>query len=213
MNFKTRLDNGNTDESEEDEKYSAQGARRLYCDVEKFEHYTSYDLYGELGAIDNYLQLIHTLHKMDRNDSIALFIDGPGGQSDSMMQIINAIELCKGRVTGILTGLAASAHSFLVLAMPELQVSPRARMMLHSGSYGYHGKEGEVQGFVQDASKFCKGLNKEFYSGFLSEKEILQMETGKDFYFDYAQIVKRLKSRSAFLSKLKKVHSGIVVKK
>lgn len=199
--IKRKLDN-NKDDFNEDEEQLKQGRnQRLFCDTEKNQHFTSYHLYGDLKELDCYLELIHTLHNMQQEDSIKLYIDGPGGYVDTMVQIVNAIECCRGRVIGVWTGNAASAHSFLVLAMPELQVSPRCRMMIHSGTYGYIGKEQEVTSFVTSTDKFFKDFKKEFYMGFLTEQELKDLDSGKDFYFEYPQIVKRLKSRKIYLAK------------
>lgn len=181
--------------------------RRIHRETSVSQHFVSYDLYGELKEVEYYLDLIHTLHSMEKDDSITLYIDGVGGYIDSMKQLINAVDFCRGTVNGILTGDAASAHSFLVLAMPNLQISQRATMMIHSASFGTVGKEHEVTAYVKSTDAFIKNLKKEFYSGFLSEQELRDLDIGKDFYFTYIDIIKRLKSRNTFLAKQRKIAS------
>lgn len=203
---KKSADEDYNDENDMEQGFQRQSKqRRIYRETSVSQHFVSYDLYGELKEVEYYLDLIHTLHSMEKDDSITLFIDGCGGYIDTMKQLINAIEFCKGSVNGVLTGDAASAHSFLVLAMPNLQVSQRASMMIHSASFGTSGKEHEVTAYVKSTDDFIKNLKKEFYSGFLSEQELRDLDIGKDFYFTYIDIVKRLKSRNTFLLKHQKI--------
>ena len=200
------LKNKNFDEQEEegfDDFRIARGDKNLYETVRKAIGYDYY-LDTAIGDKKNYRDLLHTLYNMGEDDSMRLFVSGPGGQIDTLLEIITAVESCQGRVVGVLTGTAASAHGILALALPELQVLHRASIMIHNASFGAGGKVQEVQSMVEYNTKTCKKLFEEFYTGFLNEAELSDVLKGVDFYFDADEIQTRLKRRNTYRKKLQK---------
>jgi ATP-dependent protease ClpP protease subunit len=201
-----KLNNKNAEEyldEELDEMFSQRGNKNLFETVRKA---TGYDYYLDtaIGDKKNYRDLLHTLYNMSEDDSMRLFVSGPGGQIDTLLEIITAVESCQGRVVGVLTGAAQSAHGILALALPELQVLHRASIMIHNASFGAGGKVQEVQSMVDFNTKTCKKLFEEFYTGFLSDAELADVHKGVDFYFDADEIQTRLKKRNVYRKKLQK---------
>jgi ATP-dependent protease ClpP protease subunit len=176
------------------------GSKNLF---ETTHRSTAYDYYLDtpIGDKSKYRDLLHTLYNMEEGDSLRLFVSGPGGQLDTMLEIITAVESCRGRVIGVLTGTAASAHGILALALPELQVLHRASIMIHNASFGAGGKVQEVQSMVDYSIKVCKEVFEEFYTGFLSETELADLFKGVDFYFNAQEIQTRLKKRNTYRKK------------
>ena len=199
------LKNRNSEDYEDDfDDFSvARREKNLYETVRKAVGYDYY-LDTAIGDKKNYRDLLHTLYNMSEDDSMRLFVSGPGGQIDTLLEIITAVESCQGRVVGVLTGTAASAHSILALALPELQVLHRASIMIHNASFGAGGKVQEVQSMVDFNTRTCKKLFEEFYAGFLSDAELTDVFKGVDFYFDADEIQTRLKKRNAYRKKLQK---------
>lgn len=164
---------------------------------------TAFDYYLDtpIGDKSQYRDLLHTLYGMGDEDSLRLFVSGPGGQLDTMLEIVTAVEACQGRVIGVLTGTAASAHGILALALPELQVLHRASIMIHNASFGAGGKVQEVQSMVDYNTRVCKEVFEEFYKGFLSDSELVDVFKGVDFYFNAQEIQVRLKKRNVYRKK------------
>ena len=157
-----------------------------------------YDFYFDepIGAKADFRQLLQLLYNANNSDVVRLFISGPGGDVDTLLDIINAVNCTDATVIGILTGQASSAHSILALAVPQLQVCERARMMLHSASMGDYGKLQEVESNVAFTRKILDSVVDEFYAGFLTADEIKEMSLGRDFYMQSPEIMKRLKRRA-----------------
>jgi ATP-dependent protease ClpP protease subunit len=199
------LRNNEEDENQDQEDLSTsrQIGKNLFVNVKKSLCY-DYHLDQPIGAKSEHRQLLQLLYNADANDTVRFFIGGPGGDTDTSLEIINAISCTDAAVVGILTGMAASAHSILALAMPTLQVCGRARLMIHNASLGSYGKLQEVISSVDASVKICHDLFKEFYTGFLSDDEMRDLFLGKDFYFESPEIMKRLKRRADLQKKINK---------
>ncbi len=86
-------------------------------------------------------ELIKELLYMEAEDStkpITLFIDSPGGSVKSGLGVYDTIRLLKSPVTAVVTGIAASMGSIILLACdPDRRfMLPSASVMIHDASFG-----------------------------------------------------------------------------
>jgi ATP-dependent protease ClpP protease subunit len=104
-------------------------------------------------------------------------------------------------------GKAYSAGSLIALAAMsygDLVILPRSRFMIHSATLGPYGKENEVEASLKANLTEIRALKKEFYTGFLSDLEMQELDKGRDYYFNAAQSRKRALSRVSYLESVKK---------
>src|SRR5690606_35796558 len=78
-------------------------------------------------------RVISELEKAAGED-VELYINSGGGSVPAGSEIYTALKEYKGKVTSKVTGVAASAATFFVLASDEVYVSPLAQMMIHKAA-------------------------------------------------------------------------------
>lgn len=67
-------------------------------------------------------------------DDVELYINSGGGSVFAGSEIFTALKEYRGKITSKVTGVAASAATFFVLASDEVYVSPLAQLMIHKAS-------------------------------------------------------------------------------
>lgn len=67
-------------------------------------------------------------------DDVELYINSGGGSVFAGSEIYTALKEYRGKITSKVTGVAASAATFFVLASDEVYVSPLAQLMIHKAA-------------------------------------------------------------------------------
>ena len=146
-----------------------------------------------------YRGALHRIRNAEEGDYVEVIISSYGGSLDGAISIINALEQTDAQVAAVIDGIAASAASLIALSCSNIQVSSRASMMLHSGSFATMGKQAEVVSHAVFEDARAKKVTIEAYSGFLTEKELQELFMGKDFWMNADEIIKRLKAKAKYL--------------
>lgn len=154
---------------------------------------------GPIETPEYYRELLSRLESLTENDCIELVIDSVGGDLDGCIAICDAIMSTPAEVTGILVNRAYSAGAFIALCCDNLEVRPYARMMLHSYSGGFAGKDHEIDLDYSFNKAYIRNFLSSCCFGFLSDQELEAMFNGKDWWFDAEQIVTRLEQRQEIL--------------
>ena len=126
-------------------------------------------------------------------DSIQLFINCPGGEIYPTLQVLNAIEACKAKLSVVADGQVASAIALIFLAVKNRKVLDNSFFFIHYYSGMTVGKGNEQRSQVEFHDEFMKNLFRKYMSGFLTSEELGSIFEGKDFYFNAEQMRKRLK--------------------
>ena len=142
-----------------------------------------------------YRNILDRIEMLSENDEVELVLDTVGGNLDGCIAICDAIQSSEALVTAILVNRAYSAGSAIALCCDNIEVRPNARMMLHSFSGGWSGKDHELELDYMFNKKFIRDFLKRCYENFLTEEELSEMYNGKDWWMNYEQIVERLKKR------------------
>ena len=154
-----------------------------------------------LGAVNKpefYQAVLDRIEMLGENDEIEVVIDSVGGDLDGCIAICDALQATEATVTGILVNRAFSAGAFIALCCDNLEVRPNARMMIHSYSGGYVGKDHELELDFMFNKQFIRKFLARCCEGFLDEKELAEMYNGKDWWFNFEDIVERLKARQLY---------------
>lgn len=160
-----------------------------------------------------YRNIIQRMHVMQEQDSMIIHIDTYGGRLDGAMAIIDAMENCQGKIIVVVSGYAASAGSIIALRAPNLFITPNARFLCHSASYGYSGKAADVRDHQEFSDKWLNKVFVESYSGFLTDKEMQLCMNGKEYYMLADEIEERLAKREKFQQKVQRASTPKTPKK
>lgn len=146
-----------------------------------------------------YSYFCDVLSMANEEDYIEMYFSTPGGNGDTMITLMNLMDMCKAHIHGILTSSASSAGSYLFLKCDTHTVGKHCSMLCHQVSYGIGGSHHEIRSFVDHMEAEEKGLVEDVYSGFLSEDEKVRLMRGEQIHIRSDEIVSRLENRAAFL--------------
>lgn len=78
-----------------------------------------------------------------RGDDIELYINSPGGSVFVGSEVYTLLKEYAGKVTAKITGVAASAASFFLMAADEIKMSPPSQLMIHNAATRTEGDKNE----------------------------------------------------------------------
>lgn len=154
------------------------------------------------GAIDepfHYNEFCYLLGNADKDTTVNVFLNTPGGIIDSAFMIANAIKSSKAKVVGHLSGTVASAGTLISMACDELNLTPHLSFMIHNYSGGMAGKGHEMKARQKFTDDHLNAAFKSFYSGFLSEDEMDKVIEGTDLWMDTEEVTDRWVNRVEYL--------------
>lgn len=157
-----------------------------------------YKLFGEIGEVEDYFDLIDALNYASPEDEFIIRIHSGGGLLGTADVIINAVQNTQARVHGHIESLCGSASTMIFLACHSYSVSPRAEFFVHTASSGVNGKEHENYSSIMFSRKRIHNLIKDTYEGFLTTQEIENVLNGQDYYFDATEVSERLEAYSDY---------------
>jgi len=146
----------------------------------------------ELGAPDQYTDMIHRLAIAGPNDIVFIHLNTPGGRLDTGVQIINAMQNSPAKIVTVLESTAFSMGTMLFLAGDEMVVNDHCMMMFHNFKGGVVGKGNELTSQLEATVKWFAALAKKIYIPFLTEDEFDRIVKGEDIWMQSGEIRKRL---------------------
>lgn len=153
-----------------------------------------YDIYFSrpIGDARFYIELCHKLRTASPEDTFVFYLNTPGGNLDSGIQIIHAIRDCPGKVITVLDGSVCSMGAIIFLTGHEYIVHDTARMMLHNYSGGIGGKGNELVSSLESNNKLYQQVMMDICVPFLSIDEVEELFKGVDFWLDSREVRDRL---------------------
>lgn len=146
----------------------------------------------EIGDTDKYFDLINTLKTSDAHDTVFIYLNTPGGDLMTTIQIISAMRQTQATVVTCLEGEVCSAGTLLFLAGERHIVNPHCSFMIHNYSHYAGGKGNEVLSKVKHYEEYFRELAADLYGGFLTEKEIDDVTQGRDIWLSSREVIRRL---------------------
>lgn len=147
-----------------------------------------------------YSELYHRIKHAPADYTVHLIINTPGGDLDSALMIIDAINSSEARTIGHLSGTVASAGTVIALACNELIFGGYIQFMVHNYSTEVVGKGHEIKAYQQFVEKNLRNAFQTLYKGFLSDEEVESVIEGSDFYFNAQETEERWLRRKAILT-------------
>lgn len=147
-----------------------------------------------------YNELCHRLRTAPEGTTTTLHINTPGGIIDSALMIIDAIKQTKAKVVAHLTGTVASAGTIISLACDELVLGDHLTFMIHNySSSGISGKGHELKAYQQFVDVNLEKAFRDFYVGFLTDKEMSSVIDGQDLWMTKEEVATRWIKKKALL--------------
>ena len=145
-----------------------------------------------IGEPKEYVDMIHRINVATPADVIYIHLNTPGGQLDTGVQIINAMQNSQAKIVTVLESMAHSLGTLLFLAGDEMVVNDNCMMMFHNFNGGMFGKGNELTSQLDATVKWFNTLAKKIYIPFMSEDEFNRISRGEDLWMQSQEIRKRL---------------------
>lgn len=146
----------------------------------------------DIGGPEQYTDMIYRISIALPGDTIFIHLNTEGGQLDTGVQIINAMQNSQAKIVTILEGVAYSLGTLIFLAGDEMVVNDHCMIMFHNFSGGLVGKGNELTSELNATLKWFAILAKTIYVPFLSEEEFARISRGEDLWMHSPDIRKRL---------------------
>lgn len=163
---------------------------------------------GEIGPASNYIEWFEILSSMGENDIGVFRVNSPGGDADTIIQLISSIQKSEAKIAVMVEGQAASAATFLLMVADVVEMSRHSTVMLHNYSGGLFGKGGELFDRVTYERKWSENLLRDMYTGFLTESEMVALLDGRDMWFDCDETLSRIETRQKYLDTIGESNEG-----
>lgn len=191
---------------EEEEKEEQHNELRPFYHIEqvltkRVQHFYLSTVVGEPGY---YVEMIHRIKSASPDEIVHVHLNTPGGNLDTGVQIINAIQSTPAHVICSVEAESHSLGTLIFLAADEFVVHDNTMMMFHNFSGGTFGKGHEQQSNIEATIKWFQGLAKNLYIPFLSAEEFERIQRGEDLYLHADDIRKRLEKMVKQLEKEQK---------
>lgn len=159
-----------------------------------FDHVVMID--RDIDDPSNWREEISLLRSATPFDRVHMQINTGGGMVSTAAAIVNAMKQCQATITTELVGDCCSAGTFIFLQGDEQIVNDTmGHFMIHQASHGYGGVDHQVYDYAVYSREQNISLVRDTYRGFLTEEEIEQAITGKEFWFTADEVSERCQHR------------------
>lgn len=148
------------------------------------------------GAIEPKLtrEVIRSLVLLDtlsKTKPIRLLINSPGGLADDGFAIFDMARFLSAPVVTVVTGLAASAATIVMLAAPRERrlILPHARIMLHQPSVGVRGTASDIAIGAREILRVRRKANELFAAETGQPLDKIERDMHRDFWMTAEEAV------------------------
>lgn len=155
------------------------------------------DIHSDLHE---YLPLLIAINTVTSEYIIHFYIDSPGGALMTTYAICSALAASPAKVHTHNAGIACSCGSLILMVGDKISLAPYAITMFHDASMGAFGNAHDGKTKFDFCNKQIETLTAMFIEkGALTEEEVVEINNGKEFYFDRAQMSERLKTNNLLI--------------
>ncbi len=154
------------------------------------EHHFHLDF--NIGDADAFHYFFTCLRQAGPEDVIYLHINSDGGQVDTTVQIIHAINSTQATVVGCAEGSVASAAAFIFFACHAFQIADHCEFLIHNGRGGQVGKPNDNVSYAESHHKRIEGIVKRTVGKFFSKKDIKAVLNGREFFLTSEEVSERI---------------------
>ena len=157
------------------------------------KHTTTVYLTDVIEAPSLYNELCYKLDNASPAEEFFIYINTPGGILDAAIMTVNSIKNTAANTTARLSGTVASAGTIIALACKNVEVADHTAFMIHNYSAsGISGKAHELKAYQAFTERSLEASFREFYKGFLTQKEMKSVIDGQDMWFTTDEVRERV---------------------
>lgn len=157
------------------------------------KHTTTVYLTDVIEAPPLYNELCYKLDNASPAEEFFIYINTPGGILDAAIMLVSSIKNTAANTTAKLSGTVASAGTIIALACKNVEVADHTAFMIHNYSAsGISGKAHELKAYQSFTERSLEASFREFYKGFLSQKEMKSVIDGQDMWFTAEEVRERI---------------------
>lgn len=146
----------------------------------------------DIGDPCEYTDMVHRISYAEPSDVIYIHLNTNGGQLETGVQIINAMQNSQAKIVTVLESVAYSLGTLIFLAGDQMIVNDNCMMMFHNFRGGVIGKGNELTSQLEATVKWFSAFAKKIYVPFLTEDEFSRLLRGEDIWMHSPDIRKRL---------------------
>ena len=192
---KTKNENTEEDNNVSDFDSGVQKVMLLDTPDGPIHHYTLFD--GISHDLHKYIELIRFLKCASPEDILILEINNGGGSVDVCLTLCSAITESEAHVVAKCTGIVASAAATIAAACDSQDVDNDCSILVHCGSFGASGKTNDTVAYSKHVEQVISRMLRRYFTGVLTEEEIISVEQGKEFWMFGDEMKQRLENRRA----------------
>jgi ATP-dependent protease ClpP protease subunit len=147
-----------------------------------------------------YTPLLNILRNAKEDDEVHLYLNTPGGDLDTCLEIVNAMAMTRATTITHACGCVASAGTIIFLAADVQIIMDNIQFMCHYYSSGFYGKGQEIEAYAEHCSVRIQKFMWKYYEGFMTKKEFKRLCKGEDYWFDSEETTVRVKNRINMLT-------------
>ena len=131
------------------------------------------------------------LDQASQTEPIRMYINSPGGVADDGFGIYDLMRFVKAPITTIVTGLAASAATIVMVGTPKERrfILPHSRVMLHQPSSGVQGTASDIAISAKEIIRLRKKANELFVRETGQPIKKLEEDMHRDFWMGAEETV------------------------
>lgn len=131
------------------------------------------------------------LDQMSKTKPIRLLINSPGGLADDGFAIYDMVRFVGAPVYTVVTGLAASAATIVMVAAPKERrlILPHSRVMLHQPSVGVRGTASDIAIGAKEILRVRRKANELFVRETGQSLEKIERDMARDFWMTAEEAV------------------------
>jgi ATP-dependent protease ClpP protease subunit len=145
-----------------------------------------------LESPEEFSEAMAALGAAGENDRVVIFLNSSGGSLESLDSFLFELADCKAHIHIRASGIIASAATFILLSGHSFEISPYAKVLFHSATFGNYAAAGEMvetSTFLRDE---CERLARDYYSPILTEDELIDIfKNKKEFWMTSEEFCKR----------------------
>lgn len=156
------------------------------------EHH--FDLTFAIEDPDQFEDFFAVLRQAGPEDLIYIHINSPGGQLDTTVQIINAMDECAATIITSAEGQVASGAAIVFFSGHAFKIADHCEFLIHTASGGNLGKISDNLSAVRFQVDRMNKIYSDVLGGFLTEQELDWIARGEEFYLSSDEVKERIQA-------------------
>ncbi|MGE0190617.1 MAG: ClpP family protease [Planctomycetota bacterium] len=134
---------------------------------------------------------ILVLDQLSQTKPITVYVNSPGGLADDGFAIYDVLRFVRAPVTTVVTGLAASAATIVMVGAPKDRrfVLPHSRIMLHQPSTGIRGTASDIAISAKEILRLRHKANELFVRETGKPIDVIERDMHRDFWMSAQEAV------------------------